>query len=500
MRAAFASALAWWSRFPPAVRTGWMAGAILVLCTIAVVSGTLPPPGSADAYWHIDYVYQLAHGHLPEPYGPQWVMPGRDGPVGSPGGVHYTAAHPPLFYLMALPVVGPLFATHSLTLITLGARSVNAVVAVLTFVALARFGWTIGGRIRAQLTVALPVVTLLQIPVIQVAGEFYNDLLVTLFTILILTEAGLALRDGLPRRRLVLMVVWSVAGMSSKATFVFALILALAAIMVAVWRHNSGTWRAKLKAAIPPVLWVGGAPVIAIGWFYLRNYLYSGSPLSGVGKVVLPGRTYRSPSDVLTHPQMWTEFINGWAGLRPWGSGMWPINHTAAHFVVAVSLLSTLVWLVYRRRGGAFWLTSAMLLALVFLIHVGQFYHAVGYGAFNWRYLMPGSFVLALLFVVSLLDWGRRIGTVWVGALSAGLALGAVYDRAFYISRVYRQPWWGDADGFAVFPQLAADAGLPWWPVAAVMTVSAVTWLVLVRALWRTYSDQATVTTPISAG
>jgi hypothetical protein len=166
---------------------------------------------------------------------------------------------------------------------------------------------------------------------------------------------------------------------------------------------------------------------------------------------------------------------------------------------VAVSILSTLVWLVYRRQGRAFWLTSAMLLALVLLLHLGQFYHAVGYGAFNWRYMMPGSFVLAILFLVSLLDWGRRTGTVWVGALSAGLAIGAVYDRAFYISRVYRQPWWGDADGFAVFPRLAADAGLPWWPVAAVMAVSAVAWVALMRALWRTHANPATAETEVSA-
>jgi len=242
-----------------------------------------------------------------------------------------------------------------------------------------------------------------------------------------------------------------------------------------------------------PVLWVGRAPVIAIGWFYVRNFMYSGSPLSGVGKVALPGRTYRSASDVLALPQLWTEFIEGWAGMRPWGVGSWPVNHTAAHAVVAVSIFSTLVWLVYRRRGRAFWLTAAMLLAFVLLLNVGQFYHAVGYGAFNWRYLMPGSFVLALLFLVSLLDWGRWTGTVWTALVTGGLAVGAVYDRALYISRVYREPWWGDASGFEVFPKIAADAGLPWWPVVAVLAASAVFWVVLVRSVWRSYARTADV-------
>ncbi|WP_291379640.1 hypothetical protein [Demequina sp.] len=495
MRTLRRRALSAWSAFPASVRLGWLAGLLVVAGVVAIVGGTLPPPGSADAYWHLDYIYQLAHGHLPEPYHPQWVMPGRGAPVGSPQGVHFTAAHPPLFYLLAVPFVGPLFDTQSLTLITMAARGVNAVIALAAFIALARLGWTLGGRIRHQLTVALPVATLLQVPVAQVAGEFYNDLLVTLFAVLIFTEAALAVRDGITRRRWALMVLWSVGGMASKATFVFALLVALAALVWAAWRHGQGGWRERAKAALIPVLAVGGAPVVAVGWFYLRNYSYSGSPLSGVGKVILPGRTYRSPSDVLEHPQMWTGFIEGWTGIRAWGTGDWPLNHTSAMLIVGIAVLSTLAWALLRRPSRASWAVASLFIALLVLLHVAQFYHAVGYGAFNWRYLMPGSFVLALLLLVSFLDWGRLVGTLWFGLLSAGLATAAVYDRAVYISRTYRQEWWGDADGFAVFPQIAADAGLPWWPVVAIGLVVAVAWTVMARAMWRTYPAHITPAT-----
>lgn len=462
-----------WRQFPRLLRWGWALGLLTVLTMIALLSGTLPVPGSADAYWHMDYVYQLWNGHLPLPYGPEWVMPGYSRVPESPEGVHYTAAHPPLLYVLALPVVGPLFATQNLILISLAARAVNVVIAVLLFAALARFAWHIGGRIREPLSVALPTVTMLLVPVTELAGEFYNDLLLSLAVVLGLTEAVLALQHGLTRRRVVMLALVAAMGMSSKATFLFTLVLLLLTPAIAMLVHRTGPWWKRLAGAVVPTAIIGLSPAVVIGWFYYRNWTFSGSPLTGVEGVILPGRTFRTASDVVHLRQFWLEFPSGWLGIGSWG-GTWGLNYRLAIALFFVALAVSLAWWVRSRPSRVQVLVALGLLGQVVMLQAAQFYHALGYGALNWRYLMPGAFIVGLVLVLGVVGFGSRLAGVGAGFAILGLSFAGAYDRANYDRRHYAQ----DVDhAFESWRVIAGIAGYPVWPLWVVAGLAAVSGL-----------------------
>lgn len=419
---------------PPRVVAGLAWGLLTVLCTVAMLSIALPPPGSVDAYWHLDYVYQLWHGHLPQPYGGEWTPPGQVGPPESRGGVHYTAAHPPLFYLVALPVVGPLFATQNLMLITVAARAVNVAVGVALFAALARLGWHLGGRVREPLAVALPTVTMLLVPIAELAGEFYNDLLVTLAVVVGLTEAVLALQGGLRTRHVVVMTVAATIGLGTKATFVFTLLLLLAVPPVAHLLHGAGpAWR-RLVRGIGPSVVIGAAPTVAWAWFYYRNWRFSGSPLSGVVESDLPGGTHRTVSEALAMPQWWLEFAAGWLGARPW-NGILGLNLVLATVVFMVALVASVVYWRRQRPDRASRVIAAMLVLQVLALWGAQFYHLIGTGSLNWRYLMPAAFVLGMVLLAGVVGSGPRVAAWGTGGLVVVLAASGAYDRALYVMR-----------------------------------------------------------------
>lgn len=419
---------------PPRLVAGLAWGLLTVLCTVTMLSIALPPPGSVDAYWHLDYVYQLWHGHLPQPYGGEWIPPGQTGPPESRGGVHYTAAHPPLFYLLALPVVGPLFATHNLMLITVAARAVNVAIGVALFAALARLGWHLGGRVREPLAVALPTVTMLLVPVAELTGEFYNDLLVTLAVAVALTEAVLALRGGLRTRHVVVMALAATVGIGTKATFVFTLLLLLAVPPVAHVLHGTGSALRRLARGIGPAAAIGAAPTVAWAWFYYRNWRFSGSPLSGVVESDLPGAGHRTAAQIVAMPEWWLEFPAGWLGVRPW-MGDWGPNVVLALYVFAVTLVASVWWWRRTRPARAERVVAGLLLAQVLALWGAQFYHLLGTGSLNWRYLMPAAFVLGMVLVFGAIGAGPRPAAWGVGGLILVLAASGGYDRALYVMR-----------------------------------------------------------------
>lgn len=484
MRAAALRARAAWASVPSVVRLGWKGGLLAVVGAMVFATGALPLPGSADTYWHLDYTYQLSHLDLPEPRDPEWIMPGSTNPQPAGDGFHLTASHPPLFYTLSIPVLGPLYDNAPLWVIVYAARMLNMTFAVGLFAAVAWLTWNLGGRLRDPLTIAAPALVGMFIPVSHAAGDYYNDILLTLFAVVALGIGGLMLRDGPSRSKVIALSVVSSLGMATKATFLLTLVAVLTAMTVATLWHGDGSVARRVRDAVTRAALVIAAPIVFVGWFYYRNYTLSGSPLSTVGKLPVGNRTERTLSDVVATVGVYDEFPSGWFGVGQW-SAFGTTNHAIAMTIVAIGAALTVIYAVWSRPSAAMWWFVAMLAGHVIGLQGAQMYHAIGWGQIHWRYYMQGAFALAALMIVGALGLWRRLGPVLVAAVISVTAYVVAYDRAIYVGRRFRQESWGDAEGFAVLPHLAADAGLPWWPLLVPAAIALVGLGIMSVSLYR---------------
>ena len=476
-----------WASVPAPVRRGWILGFVAVFGVIAVGSVLLPPPGSADTYWHLDYTYQLAHGHLPDAVGGEYAYHGSDTPPFGETSLHFAAAHPPLLYALSVPILGPLFPVASLFVVTTAARAIVMLIGAVLFVALARFGWLFGGRLRNQFSVGLPAVGMMLVPIAHFAGDYYNDILVTTLSVLLITEIALVLRDGMSRTRLMSMTVFAALGMASKATFATTYALMIGIVAVVVWRAASGgAWR-RLGAVMRPMTVLTVVPFVFIGWFYLWNWSRSGSPVRSYAKVPIGSRPYKSAGDVLTSDTFYTKFFDGWLGTRRWTLG--PLtNYTTAAVVVLVAILLVGLWW-WRMRPSKFSATLVLLLgAHVVLLYGTQFSHAVGYGQLNWRYFMAGMLALACALTLAALSLGKRTGALVLSAGVAVLAFIGLYDRLIYLDRKFSTGAESDVVGIDLVRWMASQGNVPLWPMYVTLAVAAVSLVGFGVALWRTPS------------
>lgn len=489
------SSLERWRLLPTSVRVGLLAGLAGVMAAVVTEAGVLPPPGSADAYWHFDYTYQVSRGHLPDAYGGEYVYFGESTPPVADGALDYAAAHPPLLYVTSAPLLGPMFDTQPVAVVTWAGRLVVMAWAVVLFAAVAHFAWLFGGRLRAPLTVLLPTLSLLMVPVTHFAGDYYNDILVTALSVLMLTHIGLVLRDHLSRRLLWRMAVIACLGLAAKATFVLVFALAVAVIAFDWWSVRSPE-RASVRALAGRLGILAGTPAVVIGWFYAWNMSRSGSPVRSYPKMPVEGRPRQSLEGVLTSAGYYRRFLQGWLGNLKWDVGP-TTNYSLALGVLLLAGVAALVWWV-RARPGRVTIGIAVVVALhIAALYLAQAWHATGYGQVNWRYFMPGVLAISLTLAVGALSLGRRVGVVAAWLLIGGSAFAGLYDRAIYIGLRHREDWWGDDSGLAVLPHIAADAGLPVWPVVAAATFSAAALAVAGASLWVAAREPRGVPAPV---
>jgi len=167
-----------------------ISAALLVYLAAALFSAiTLPWKGSADAFAHMDYVYQVHHGQIPDAFGYQYrKVDLRKFNIGDADKTQqWAASHPPLFYYIAALQMGKPLDSGKWEVAVKRGRLLNIGIGFLCVVALAWAGWRLGGRYRNRLAVALPTIGGTLTIFIRLAGEIYNDLLVTLFSILAIT-------------------------------------------------------------------------------------------------------------------------------------------------------------------------------------------------------------------------------------------------------------------------------------------------------------------------
>lgn len=472
---------------PRLTQAGVLAGLALFLSAAALAAVSMPWKGTGDSFFHIDYVFQVWHGQIPAPYGSEFRFPWQEDSAALDAQRQYASAHPPLFYAIAAPLMGPLLDSGHWAMAVAVGRSLNVLAGAITFVALAWFGWTFGGRIRNGLAVLLPTAAVLTTTFLRFSADVYNDVPVTMFTVLAICVTALIMRDGPSWRRIIPLAMVSAAGLATKATFLPTLALVCLVVVVSTTVHGRTRLLARVARGIAWCVPLVAVPALTIGWFYFRNQALSGSWVRSTPKAPLQGRPERSLMDNLTSPDFYLIYPRGFFGNTVW-TDTDVSNRQISTVMVIVALCSIAIWFVVRRlwRRTDFsgtWMLGALLLAQLAALQVAQLYHATGFGAYNWRYFLPATVQAGLIVALGSMLWGRP--GVPFGILTVGLFLVAsVGNTAWYLGRHYPDVV-GQASGWARLEAATTANGFPPYTALGLAAVAVPAMAVLALSLWR---------------
>ncbi len=399
----------------------WTAGLIANLVTCAGVCAgyalSSPLYGTKDEVAHVDHAYQLWHGTLiaigdpmrmPQIWG--YTLP-----------FDWTGQHPPLFYLLLAPVVGPLTDAGPLLAAGLAARGIAALVTCLVVAAVM---WTTRQIVpsRPEVAIAAGLVTALSPALTRLGGVVFNDNLFVLWATLLVGQTVWLLRHGPRTRGLLLFGLYAAAALGTRLPgVVFIGLCATTLGLVWLFTGRRRDWTGVLRLGVAVLL-----AVAANAWFYLRNFRatgnWSGMQTDLVGKPggPLQEREVRPVLDVATDPDIWRQLL-----IPP-----------ALQEHVAVGIVLTIAPLVFglvvglrsfsrERRERVRVATALLLLALTAVIVAIQLDYVAGGGGAYWRYLVPLTMVTSLLTALGLTASPRLAGPavgIWAAASFAVFA------------------------------------------------------------------------------
>jgi hypothetical protein len=380
-----------------------------IACAAAAFAALSKVLNTADETGHMDYAFQVWHGHLPVFERGVVFKP----PTASIPPAQWEAQHPPLFYLLLAPVVGPLIDGGHWLQAVLAGRAVCVLIAVACVLALSWAGSLVSTRRRAAWAIAVPAVVAPFSPFMRVGGSVYNDNLAAFFSILALGIAMLAVRRGVNRRLVVAAALVAAAGMLSRATFVLTLLVLAGALVLGVWIHENGALGARLVrsavvAAIPFAAAVG-----ASGWFYQRNEQLTGTYTGGHAEWAAQhlGRESKPFTQVLTSSGFWKTNLQV---LRQTGG----LDGRLGPYLLALTAsVAGVVWLLHlaRRHGKLDRIQAAVVLVLAaqflgaLIVEIG--YVATGGGVIT-RYLLPALLPFGCLLATAVVGLPRILGAL----------------------------------------------------------------------------------------
>lgn len=454
---------------------------IMVLAATTARSLLTPLFSSGDEMAHFDYAVQVWHGDLPVyEDGLQVELPWGVRPP-----VQWTSQHPPLFYMLLAPVVGPLHDSGSPYLASMSGRMVNTVIAAVLCAAVM---WAVrpfcGGRRWLPWIAGL---TAASSPwVMGVGSAIYNDNMAALEITVVL---GAALRlITLPREGTGVFAtrsgMWWVLGIAAvaAASTRFALVPIVAVVFgTLVLRGLLAPGPLPRRSwLLRPVL-IGIAMIAATGWFYLRSVRLTGTVAGGhpdwakanTGRTSPP-----APLEVAADPVYWSKLLGIFSpGNTPDGLTLWALLAAPA---LLGAVLATALGAASRRGRSAphgsrtpgaaerpVVLAGVAMLAAVSGLQITMQFVYVSAAAGNLfpRYSLPILSVTCLL-----IAWGlgglRRAAPLLVLARSAT----AWWQIVVFLLGRPRTAAWGQAE-------LRPDLALPlvgFAVAAAVVTVAAV--------------------------
>ena len=401
-----------WLRLRPH-RVVVLAAAVFAVLAALTLAFGIAPLNSTDETAHIDYAVELWHGHLPQFWRGVQIAP----TFGIPAPVQWTAQHPPLFYAIIAPVVGPLWDGGHQYVAVEAARSVNAVLVGLTVLA---FAWSTSRIVpgRPLVTAAAAVVIAGASIPLQVGATAYNDIPNLALGALALGVGAAVIRDGLTGRRVLLAALVAAGGMLSRLSFAAFLVALVVAVVVSPWARGR-TWRGLLGHAAATAI-VVLAPLLSAGWFYLRNRRLSGNiegryPQYGIEHL---GRTNQSFMHVAENGTFWSFSFGLFRGQET------PAGEAGGFVLLLVPLLLAVVVAVVglvRRRPRvhlAGLLVGAMLVAVALVVVVSQIQYTAGGGGVQPRYLMPVLPALVPAMAIGLAGLWAAVSAVLTSAWS----------------------------------------------------------------------------------
>ncbi|MDU0349587.1 hypothetical protein [Actinomyces sp. MRS3W] len=424
----------------------------------------IPLFGSVDEVNHLDYAFQLWHGHWPDfSEGP--VIPGS-GPK-TPLSVQAVSQHPPLFYLIMAPFAGPLTDSFGVLVAGLAARAVNV---VLGAAAVAMIGYAARVAFPNNQLLA-PVATLIAAlccSMLGVSGAVYNDTLATLLMAACIALTCLFIRLGPSRRRWALLAVVCCAALLTRLSLMVVVAVCMLAIVSEGMVRGPGRDRWGRWTSLVNGVGVGLLVVLSSGWFYLRNLRLTGTITGGHPEWAAEhfNTVQISVAELIMRPETWQRLMSLFVPVPALGRiGLVLI------VLPAICGLGAGAAAIARQRVTRADLAVAGLLGTeAMLIVAMQLKYSAGGGGLHPRYLLPTLLTLAIVMAGGL-TCSRRLAGIVTGVWFAVWAL-------FFV------PWWWQQaqQGFA-----APAGGFPAWPVLATLLLCAalVVWTVAVVRIGR---------------
>jgi len=488
-------------RARPRPLVGALLAGLVCLGLSAFSAFRLPSFFGADERPHFSYTVSLLEGRLPEltdrqPFTDRYpiierssIPPGESEPRRAN---IFVAAHPPLAYVLAAPVVWLAGAGSSDDLPVVAFRLVNAL-------AMAA-GVTVAGLLAAELfpgrrgiAVSAALLTAVIPNLVAVGGYAHNDGTAFLLTTTCFLVGARLVRRGLSPSRVAAASLLAGAAMLTRASAAVAVLSVIASAAVAAWRSGGGTWRAIGRgAAVVGVISVTAAA--SAGWFYLRNRRLYGTAtadeylLDGFERVPR-GTLVDALTDGRFHWRMWSQL---YGSVHPrLGVGRPGLVIGALVVVAAVGLALALGRQRTRREGAESDATEHGVGTAGWLILAGSCAGVVGTtaqffadgGGPHPRYLLSIVPVISALLARALteLPWSRMALVAVAGALAA-----------VTISQFARYPDLIDAAA-RPFPESAGDTVAQAVAVAVAVGASTavIAWL---YADWRYARDEEVAT------
>lgn len=385
-------------------RLGLAGVALAVLGGSGLVALSVPWLGTADEPHHLDYAASVFGGSLPVWGDGPTIEVGRSLPS-----AQLASNHPPLYYAILAPAVGPALSVGKWKMATALGRIVTMALGIVAVYATSWAALQVTGS--PFHAVSVPALLASFTPVALFAGLVHNDVLLVLFVSLGLGVAVRILLHDASWNAVASASLIAALGMSTRVSFIGS----FAAIGLAISLHLFGETDAdlflRLRRTVNRIALVVVAVLMFIGWFYWRNFQLSGDffravPQENPGELL--GRSYRSAVEVLTsrdfglllptslYGRQWPPEFASWRLL-----GL-SVNQWASIVVLSTGLVLCSIWIARHKRlvlraSWRLWAVAFLLLVQVPLALAQQWVHATGYGGINARYLLPAFFVLALL-------------------------------------------------------------------------------------------------------
>lgn len=420
------------------VRMGVAGAVVTFLCIGVLFVFAVPPFVPADESSHAGYALRVTDGEIPNVDELVEVqLPGQR-PTR-----YFTANHPPLYYVVAGPILrwgrdsGHPYAGIRLTRGLSVALGAAAVALAALFAGTVLRGFRTGERRRSEAMVLVAGLVATVPTYVFTASFVHNDMLAVATLVLAYVGAAAALVDRPTRWNVAAVAIGSGLTMATRFSGLGIVALCCGALACAgLWRTAGSRRRRVLNAAglaLVPVATV----LVTSGWFYLRNKREYGDFAGINGNLEFLHRVDKyTPwsylTDRLSLPDLFvrTENAGGWASLPYFG---WYERKVLAVVVavVAVGAVLAMVRLVRERQPFGGWsadrLSQLALVGFVVAMPLVAWVQLAGFvsqtGAPHPRYMFGVLPAIALGVALAVMAfrgrWGAMVGAAIVGIQAA---------------------------------------------------------------------------------